>query len=121
MHVQGDGGNGKGGVLRLSRPDELGIEMGIVGVAAAALLPVGLGRDQAHGRVVEPLLVFVLVGFDGLFVRLMGAGHFGSSLPLFTGYDMADEKHFGRILVRTELIKRKPDGTSMAGPGMKCL
>jgi hypothetical protein len=37
----------------------------------------------AHGRVVEPLLVFVLVGLDGLFVRLMGAGHFGSCLPHF--------------------------------------
>ena len=71
-------------MLRLARPDELGIEMRIVGVAAAALLPVGFRRDQAHGRVVEPLLVLVLVGLNGHFVRLMGAGHFGSGLPHFS-------------------------------------
>jgi hypothetical protein len=33
MHVQGNGGHLKGGVLRLPGPDELGIEVRIVGVA----------------------------------------------------------------------------------------
>jgi len=62
VDVQGDGGHLEGGVLGLAGPLQLRVEVGVVGVGLPARVGVGLRRDQADGRVVEPLLVGVLVG-----------------------------------------------------------
>ena len=68
VDVQGDGGRLKGGVLGLARPDQLRVEVWVVGVGLPRpRVRIRVGRHQASGRVVDALFVAVLVGFDGAF------------------------------------------------------
>ena len=60
----------EGSVFGFTRPDELGIEMGIVFVGfARGDGRVGLRSDETDGRIVDAVLAFVVVLFDGTFVR----------------------------------------------------
>ena len=54
-------------VLGLAGPVQLRVKVGVVGVGARAGVGVGIGRHQADGRVVDPLLAGVLVGFNRAF------------------------------------------------------
>ena len=40
------------------------VQVGVVGVSLPSRVPVGLRRDETHGRVVQPILVPVVVGLD---------------------------------------------------------
>lgn len=63
--MQRDRGHLEGCVLRLARPLELRVPVRIVGIGAlCARVGIGVGRDQPDGRVVHPLLVPMLVGFN---------------------------------------------------------
>ena len=72
VDVQRDGGRLEGGMLGLARPDQLRVEVRVVGVALLVLVRVGVGlrRHQTGGRVVDPRLIAVLVGLD----RSLGLG-----------------------------------------------
>jgi len=66
VDVEGNGGDFEGGVLFLSGPDELGIEMRVVFVGSVRRSGrVGLRSDEADGRIVDALFAFVVVLLDG--------------------------------------------------------
>lgn len=69
MDVQRDRRYFKRGVLGLARPDQLRVEVWVVGVSLLLLTGVGVGfrRHQADRRVIDTLLVAMLVGFDRAF------------------------------------------------------
>jgi len=68
VDVERDGRYLKGGVLGLAGPLQLRVQVRVVGVGLfRPRVRVRLRRHQAHGRVVHPLLVGVLVGLDGAF------------------------------------------------------
>ena len=77
-------------VLRLSGPGKLRVEMRIVGVGLAPRVTVGLGRDQADGRVVHTLLVGMRVGFDVPSRLLAPPRH---DLPSVTGHPVGSPIH----------------------------
>src|SRR3990172_8031989 len=56
-------------MLSLPRPLQLVVQVRVVGVGLFLLtrFRVGLRRHQPHGRIVDPLLILVLVSFDGAF------------------------------------------------------
>ena len=68
VDVEGDGGNFEGGVFFFAGPDELRVEVGIIGVGLAGCDGrIGLGSDEADGRIVDAGFGFVVVLLDGSF------------------------------------------------------
>ena len=66
MDVEGDSGNFKGGVFLFAGPDELRVEMRIVGVGfAGSNGRIGFRSDEADGWIVNASFAFVVVLLDG--------------------------------------------------------
>ena len=65
MDVQGYRGDLEGCVLRFVGPLQLRVEVRVVGVGLPACVAIGIRRDEADGRVVEPLFAPVIVRDDG--------------------------------------------------------
>jgi hypothetical protein len=69
VDVEGHGGDFEGGVFGFAGPDELRVEMRIVGIGfAGGDGRIGLGSDQADGRIVDASFGFVIVLLDWAFV-----------------------------------------------------
>ena len=82
VNVQGDGRHLERGVLGLPGPDELRIEVRVVGVGLLARVLVGLRRHQANRRVVHALLVGVRVVLNLTFFAVLRLRH---GVPLSLG------------------------------------
>jgi hypothetical protein len=71
VNMERDGGYLEGGVLGLTSPHKLRVEVRVVGVGLALAIPVCFRRHQARRRIVFASLVEVLV----LLYRLLAFGH----------------------------------------------
>lgn len=75
MNMKGDDRDFKGGMLCLPGPNELEVQVRIVLIGLCAAILIGIGGDQAHGRVIASLLILVVVLLYLLGIRLSGAWH----------------------------------------------
>jgi hypothetical protein len=66
VDVEGDGGDVEGGVFFLAGPDELRVEVRIVGISfMCGSRRIGFWGDEADGRIVDASFAFVVVLLDG--------------------------------------------------------
>ena len=125
VDVERDGRDLEAGALGLAGPDELRVEVRIVRVRlACAASRVGLRRDQADGRVVDPLLVVVLVlldrllaaAWDGFLPVPVAALLAGAFFPCCFFEPVADFFPFNAPLVELEEIYREAVAYAPAVP-----